>query len=135
MKMKHNKKRNTAFLYESLIKELTKTIIKKENSKKEKILEIIKKYFHKNSVLKKELDIYNSILETKSKDRNYAIRLLHESKKDFASIDRKEVFNQQTLLIKEINESLSNNVFANFISSTQCCLKVKLKKKLNILTI
>ena len=25
MKMKHNKKRNTAFLYESLIKELTKT--------------------------------------------------------------------------------------------------------------
>ena len=117
MKMKHNKKRNTAFLYESLIKELTKTIIKKENSKKEKILEIIKKYFHKNSVLKKELDIYNSILETKSKDRNYAIRLLHESKKDFASIDRKEVFNQQTLLIKEINESLSNNVFANFISN------------------
>jgi hypothetical protein len=117
MKMKHNKKRNTAFLYESLIKELTKTIIKKENSKKEKILEILKKYFYKNSVLKNELDVYNSVLETKCKDKTYALRLLHESKKDFLSIDRKEVFNQQTMLIKEINESLSNSVFANFISN------------------
>ena len=35
--MKHNKKRNTAFLYESLIKELTKSIVRKENIRKEKI--------------------------------------------------------------------------------------------------
>jgi len=39
MKMKHNKKRNTAFLYECLIKELTKTIVRKEIDKKEKIVE------------------------------------------------------------------------------------------------
>ena len=33
--MKHNKKRNTAFLYESLIKELTKAIVRKQEEKKE----------------------------------------------------------------------------------------------------
>ena len=38
MKVRHNKKRNTAFLYESLIKELTKTIIKKQNKRKQRVL-------------------------------------------------------------------------------------------------
>ena len=33
-KMKHNKKRNTAFLYEALVKELTKTVVEKDNNKK-----------------------------------------------------------------------------------------------------
>ena len=32
--MKHNKKRNTAFLYESLIKELTVAIVRKNNDRK-----------------------------------------------------------------------------------------------------
>jgi len=36
MKMKHNKKRNTAFLYESLIKELTKAIVRKQTDPKNK---------------------------------------------------------------------------------------------------
>ena len=33
--MKHNKKRNTAFLYESLVKELTKAVVRQEEAKKE----------------------------------------------------------------------------------------------------
>ncbi len=34
MKLKHNKKRNTAFLYEALVKELTKAVVNKEYRKK-----------------------------------------------------------------------------------------------------
>ena len=34
MKLKHNKKRNTAFLNESLIKELTVAIVRKNNDRK-----------------------------------------------------------------------------------------------------
>ena len=37
-KLKHNKKRNTAFLYESLITELTKTIVRKQPQRKQKVL-------------------------------------------------------------------------------------------------
>ena len=117
MKMKHNKKRNTAFLYESLIKELTKAIVRKENQKKQIVVEIIKKYFHKNSLLKKEVDMYNSLLTLESATPEYASRLMYEVKKDYESMDRKAVFNTQTSLIKEINESLSNTFFANFISN------------------
>jgi len=117
MKMKHNKKRNTAFLYESLIKELTKAIVRKDNAKKTIVVEIIKKYFHKNSVLKEQLDIYTNLVNTNSDNKDYILRLMYESKKDYDVVDKKKVFNAQTELIKEINENLSNEVFANFISN------------------
>ena len=117
MKMKHNKKRNTAFLYESLIKELTKTIVRKDDQRKKVVIEIIKKYFHKNSLLKKEIGIYNNLLKLEGASKDYALRLMHESKKDYELLNRKDVFNIQTKLIKEINESFSNTFFANFISN------------------
>ena len=39
--MKHNKKRNTAFLYECLMKELTKAIVREEATKKQQTLSIL----------------------------------------------------------------------------------------------
>ena len=115
--MKHNKKRNTAFLYESLIKELTKAVVRKQHDKKEKVIEIIKKYFYKNSPLSKELEAYNALLNTSAPSKEYAIRLMYEVKKDYESLDRKQIFNIKTKLLREMNESLSNEVFANFISN------------------
>ena len=37
MKLKHNKKRNTAFLYETLMRELTKSILSKDANNKSKL--------------------------------------------------------------------------------------------------
>ena len=115
MKMKHNKKRNTAFLYESLIKELTKAIVRKEKDIKHKIIETIKKYFNKNSPLKQELNLYKTLLESSGLNINYSQRLLIEVKKDFESLNRKEIFNIQTQLISEINNNFSSSIFSNFI--------------------
>ena len=39
--MKHNKKRNTAFIYETLSRELTKAIVDKDNNRKATVLAII----------------------------------------------------------------------------------------------
>jgi len=115
--MKHNKKRNTAFLYESLIKELTKSVVRKQPNKKKKIIEIIKKYFYKNSTLKRDLECYTTLLEVKTTDENYVLRLMTEVKSDYKNLDRKSIFNNQTQLIKEMNATLSNEAFANFISN------------------
>jgi hypothetical protein len=117
MKVKHNKKRNTAFLYESLVTELTKSIVRKDFKRKQQVLEIIKKYFHNGSVLKHELSVYRSILESEKMSIALSRRFLFEVKRDYDSLDKKEIFNKQTLLIKEINTSLSNAVFSNFVSS------------------
>ena len=65
-KLKHNKKRNTAFLYETLVRELTKSIVKKNNQRKEKLMETIKEFFGKDKLLAKELELYKALCETYS---------------------------------------------------------------------
>jgi hypothetical protein len=113
--MKHNKKRNTAFLYEILIKEYTKSIIRKDEQRKKVCLSIIKEFFS-GTILKKEKDIIFSIVEARNVPKDLGVRLIVEAKRSYISLDKKDIFNSQTNLIKKINESLSRNVFSNFVA-------------------
>jgi hypothetical protein len=113
--MKHNKKRNTAFLYECLIRELTKAIVQENKTKQTKVKGLLREFFSKGKPLKQELDLYSSILESKEMDRDYSKRFLTETKKDFNNLDRKSIFNEQTSLISKINKVLNNRVFSNFV--------------------
>ena len=79
--MKHNKKRNTAFLYECLIKELTKSIVREDKKRQFITKKVIKQFFNKNSELRKELNLYNSLLDNKSLNESFSRRLLEETKK------------------------------------------------------
>tara|TARA_R110000851_G_scaffold308716_1_gene467754 strand:- start:181 stop:819 length:639 start_codon:yes stop_codon:yes gene_type:complete len=54
-------------------------------------------------------------METKDVSEDFSRRLLHESKIDFAKLDRKEIFNEQTTLINKINKALGGSAFANFV--------------------
>jgi hypothetical protein len=56
-------------------------------------------------------------MESKKLPKDVAQRFLFETRKDFHDLDRKNIFNQQTILIKTINETISPSVFANFISN------------------
>ena len=49
--MKHNKKRNTAFIYETLTRELTKAIVEKNAARKNKTISILKEFFIKGAWL------------------------------------------------------------------------------------
>jgi len=113
--MKHNKKRNTAFLYECLIRELTKAIIKEDKQKQQKVKGLLREFFKKGKVLSFELGIYRSLMETKEASESFSRRLLHESKVDFDKLDRKEIFNEQTALINKINKALGPATFGNFV--------------------
>ena len=113
--MKHNKKRNTAFLYECLIRELTKAIIKEDKQKQTTVKNILKEFFKGGKILKQELDLYKTLQESKGSKKDYSRRLMVEVKKDFDALDRKEVFNEQTALINRINKALGNKAFSNFI--------------------
>jgi len=113
--MKHNKKRNTAFLYECLIRELTKAILKEDNQQRDVIKSILKEFFTKGRILAKELDLYKSLLESKELNQDFSRRLMVETKKDFETLDRKDVFNEQTSLINKINKALGNKAFSNFV--------------------
>ena len=114
-KLKHNKKRNTAFLYEALIREATKSILEQDQVKKTTILNIVKEHFSTGCVLKKELDLYKTLLETKGIKSQTAERLLTETRKEYGKLDKKQIFNEQTKLINKINKQVSKNVFNNFV--------------------
>ena len=44
MKNKHNKKRNTAFVFEALSREATVAIIKGDKERKDKVISIVRKH-------------------------------------------------------------------------------------------
>ena len=116
--MKHNKKRNTAFLYECLVKELTKAIVRNDEYEKKRITSVIKENFKKGTILKRDLDIYNSLLEgTGEKEYAKSLRVIYEIKKDYDNLDRKKVFNAQTKLIKLMNEAFNPAIWNNFIGN------------------
>ena len=91
--MKHNKKRNTAFLYECLIRELTKAIVKEDKQREEEVKSILCEFFTKGRPLSNELALYKTLEESKGSQEKYSRRLMVEVKKDFDSLDRKEIFN------------------------------------------
>jgi|ETNvirnome_6_100_1030635.scaffolds.fasta_scaffold21491_2 hypothetical protein len=117
MRLKHNKKRNTAFLFEVLSKELTKSIIANDVERKKVILKILKESFGANSLLKGELSIYKSILSTDGVTPRQAEKVLKEACSQHAALPQDEMFAEQTSLINKINKLLSSEVFDNFVPS------------------
>lgn len=115
MKVKYNKKRNTAFLYETLVRELTKAIVSKDNDRKKVVLSILKEHFGNNSVLNKELDVYKSLYESKGLDQNTANRMIQEAKRVYSSLNSNDIFNQQTQVINRMNKQLEATVFSTFL--------------------
>jgi len=117
MKAKHNKKRNTAFIFEALSQEMTKAIVSKDEAKKKKVVSLVKNHFKKNSELRKELDLYQSLSENCEMEKDVAIRIVQEAKRIHSTIDSKKLFVEQTALINAINKNLSKSVFSNFVGS------------------
>ncbi len=116
MMTKYNKKRNTAFLYEALVRELTKAALVDDKEKAAKITKIVKEHFKKDTLLYKELYLYRTLLETKDmSEPHLADRLIQESKFSYAMADRKQTFNAQTKLIDAINKQLGTSVYNNFV--------------------
>ena len=115
MRLKHNKKRNTAFVYEALVRELTQSVVKNNKNKQNKIVSIIKEHFGSKTVLKEELNLYKSIYETRHIEKNVAEKIIVEAKSRYNSLDKKQIFQEQSALINKINKTLSNKVFTNFV--------------------
>jgi hypothetical protein len=114
-KLKHNKKRNTAFLYEALVKELTKATVEKNEVVKKQIVGIIKQFFATGKPLARELDVYKALYETSDVDRETAKALINESKRVYFSMNQQDIFNEQSRLIGTVNKNVGGAVFRNFM--------------------
>ena len=115
MKIKHNKKRNTAFVFEALIREATVAIIKENPGTKEKVVSIIKKHFVPGSVLYRDLQNYRSLYENQSLPRDIAEKIVKEAKLASRLLDTEGLFLSQSDLIADVNKELTPEVFNNFV--------------------
>ena len=115
MRLKHNKKRNTAFVYEALIRELTKSVVKNNKYKQNKIVSIMKEHFAQGTELSKELDVYKSIYETTDLEKTVAEKVITEAKNKYSSLNKGTIFKEQSALINKINKTLSKSIFNNFV--------------------
>jgi hypothetical protein len=115
MKIKHNKKRNTAFVFEALIREATVAIIKENPGTKEKVVSIIKKHFVPGSVLYRDLQNYRSLYENQSLPRDLAEKIVKEAKLASRLLDTEGLFLSQSDLIADVNKELTPEVFNNFV--------------------
>ena len=115
MKLKHNKKRNTAFVYEALVREVAKAVVKRDENRKNLIIKIMKEHFAPNSILGKELQLYKALEETKNLDVYTAERLIKEARTDHHKLNSDDIFKSQTKMINVINKNLTSEVFSNFV--------------------
>jgi len=115
MRLKHNKKRNTAFLYEVLTKEVAKAIVAKDLKKKEAVLSLMKEFFSKGKVLRRELELYKLLGESHGADIYFAERLIQEAKKEYDSLDKEKIFESQSDIIRMINKKIGSEIYSNFI--------------------
>lgn len=116
MKTKHNKKRNTAFLYEVIVREITNAVLQKNEEQKKFLVKVCKSFFSRGSVLKKELDLYQAIHECYQVSTDVAQKILNEAKFQYELLDKKHIFNEQTKLINILNKMSNGSIFNTFVS-------------------
>ena len=114
---KHNKKRNTGFIYEALVREVVKQSIANNKEQRNLAISLLKEFFNKNTLLYKDLQLYKSILETKKVKEKIAFKILIEAKSVKNNLNKKMLFTEQSKIIKKINKDLSPEVFMNYVPS------------------
>ena len=115
VKFKHNKKRNSAFLYETLIQELAKAIISKNDKSKVEITKLIKESFNSRSMLYRELKLYRAITHTKEVGILTAEKIINEVKIRHKELNKKQLVSEQNKLVRKIRKLLSDETFSNFV--------------------
>ena len=114
-KNKHNKKRNTAFLYEALLKEVTKAIISGDREAKKTAISILKESFAPKTILSEELELYKTLLETKEMDNLAAEKIVFQVRQARNNLNESDIQEAQSRLISRVNKELSSSVYSNFV--------------------
>jgi hypothetical protein len=100
-KLKHSKYKNTGILFEMLVRKLTSETL---SSDKSVTIDIIKKYFGRNTELSKELQLYNALLKEQFRSEAQALDYIRTVKSAHEKINASVLKRQKYNLVKEISE-------------------------------
>lgn len=111
-KITHSKYKNTAILFELLVKQITHEVL--SNSKRAVSEKIIKEFFNSKKELAKELKLYNQIVKEKYTNPSDAKIFLDEIVEERKKLDENKLKKEKYNLIKTIKESYD---LSKFLSS------------------
>lgn len=99
-KLKHSKYKNTAILFEMLVRKLTSDTL---SSNKTDTIDIIKKYFGKNTELAKELQLYNALVKEQFRSEAQGLDYIRTVKSTYDKLNQNVLKRQRYNLVKEIS--------------------------------
>jgi hypothetical protein len=100
-KLKHSKYKNTGILFEMLVRKLTSETL---SSNKSLTIDIIKKYFGRNTELSKELQLYNALVKEQFRSEAQALDYIRTVKSAYDKLNQTVLRRQRYNLVKEISE-------------------------------
>jgi hypothetical protein len=101
-KLKHSKYKNTGILFEILVRKLTSETL---SSNKTVTVDIIKKYFGRNTELSKELQLYNALIkEQQFKSDAQALDYIRMITESHRKLNHSVLKRQKYNLVKEISK-------------------------------
>ena len=107
--IKHSKIKNTGVLFELLVRRITTDTL--NGVEKSPALKIVKEYFGKSKTLKKELDLYNSLIKEKFNSTSKAEKFLDMVLAERSKLSQSALKRQKYNLIKEIGRNYSLETF------------------------
>jgi hypothetical protein len=108
-KLKHSKFKNTAILFELLVRQITLEVINGDSVGRAKT--ILKEFFNKNTELAKELKLYEMLLKEKYKTENRAEKFIDLVCGERTKINESKLIREKYELVKKIKESFDLETF------------------------
>ena len=107
-KIKHSKFKNTGFLFELLVRQITSEIMSNNKSVAEKIL---KEHFNGKKELSKELKLYQYLINERYNSESKAEQFINTILEARKRLDEKKLIKEKYNLIKEIKETYNLDEF------------------------